>query len=492
MKIAKVIPIFKSGDKNNMDNYRPISLLSTFSKFLEKLVANRLLVFLERNNVLSKWQFGFRNNHSTIHPLVHFLNKITDSLNSKKHSIAIFCDLKTAFDTCDRSILFKKMEKYGISGIELQWFTSYLTDRKQYVSINGVSGSLRDILFGVPQGSILGPLLFILFINDLPLSSDFLSLLFADDTTLVLSHENLAELVTRVNTEFRKVCEYFRCNNLVLHPDKTKFILFSRSRVREGVVLLCNNNNLNQNYTDNISVISGISKDDIIPAVKFLGVYIDQDLSFKFHISQIKQKLSKALYSLRSVKNLLSQKSLILLYNSLFHCHLLYAIQIWSCVNSGPINELFKLQKSAIRIISNVSYNAHTEPLFKKLQILPLPDLITFTKLQFMQRFSQQFLPDSFNNTWVRNDIRAIGENEIQLRNHADLQPNFSTYFALDKFPLYNYPKIWQNFSDEQIKFIRNKNEFDTKLKSYFLNDLSSTVNCSRLLCPACLMGRTG
>ena len=384
------------------------------------------------------------------------------------------------------------MEKYGISGIELQWFTSYLTDRKQYVSINGVGGSLRDILFGVPQGSILGPLLFILFINDLPLSSDFLSLLFADDTTLVLSHENLAELVTRVNTEFRKVCEYFRCNNLVLHPDKTKFILFSRSRVREGVVLLCNNNNLNQNYTDNISVISGISKDDIIPAVKFLGVYIDQDLSFKFHISQIKQKLSKALYSLRSVKNLLSQKSLILLYNSLFHCHLLYAIQIWSCVNSGPINELFKLQKSAIRIISNVSYNAHTEPLFKKLQILPLPDLITFTKLQFMQRFSQQFLPDSFNNTWVRNDIRAIGENEIQLRNHADLQPNFSTYFTLDKFPLYNYPKIWQNFSDEQIKFIRNKNEFDTKLKSYFLNDLSSTVNCSRLLCPACLMGRTG
>jgi len=183
---------------------------------------------------------------------------------------------------------------------------------------------------------------------------------------------------------------------------------------------------------------------------------------------------------------------MVLLYNSLFHCHLLYAVQIWSCVNSGPINELFKLQKSAIRIILSASYNAHTEPLFKKLQILPLPDLITYTKLQFMQRFTQQFLPDSFNNTWIRNEIRTIGENEIQLRNHAELQPNFSTYSTLDKFPLFNYPKIWQNFSDEQIKFIRNKTEFDSKLKTFFLNDLSSTVNCNRLLCPACLMGRTG
>ena len=117
------------------------------------------------------------------------------------------------------------------------------------------------------------------------------------------------------------------------------------------------------------------------------------------------------------VKNTLNQNSLLLLYNSIFHCHLLYAIIIWSCSRSGPLNEIFKMQKSAIRIITGSSYNSHTEPLFKRLQILPLPDLISFSKLQFMHRFLQKFLPSSFNETWIKNSVRNIGENEIQLRN---------------------------------------------------------------------------
>ena len=179
-----------------------------------------------------------------------------------------------------------------------------------------------------------------------------------------------------------------------------------------------------------------------------------------------------------------------MLYNSIFHCHLLYAIQIWSCVRSGLINELFKLQKAAIRIISGTSYNSHTEPLFKKLQVLPLPDLITFTKLQFMQRFTQNFLPESFNDTWVRNAIRNIGENEIQLRNSAQLQTIRSNMTTLDVFPLFNFPKIWQDFPDEQIKFIRKTAEFDHKLKKYFLDDLATNIVCNRLFCPACSAGQ--
>jgi len=451
-----------------------------------------LNTFLETNKILSKWQFGFRSNHSTIHPLVHFLNKISDSLNTKKHTVAIFCDLKKAFDTCDRNILLNKLQKYGIDNTELQWFKSYLTNRKQFVTISNVNSPLREITLGVPQGSILGPLLFILFINDLPLSSKFLSLLFADDTTLLLSHENIDELIRLANSEFQKICEYFRMNRLVLHPDKTKYILFTRSRVRGDVVLYCNNNDLDQNVAENISVIGNISKTDKIPAVKFLGVFIDPDLNFKYHLNTIRQKLSRALYSLRLAKNILNSRSLLLLYNSIFHCHLLYAIQIWSCSNSSGINELFKLQKAAVRIISHAKYNAHTEPIFKKLQILPLPDLITFTKIQFMQRFTQEFLPESFNQTWVRNQIRNIGENEIQLRNFNQFQPVFSTLVSLDKFPLYNFPKIWQEFTNEQIKIVRKTSEFDAKLKQYFLNDLSSTVNCERALCPACLIGRLG
>ena len=489
-KIAKVIPIFKSGDRTSMDNYRPISLLSTFSKILEKLVATRLTSFLTANNILSKWQFGFRPGHSTAHPMIHFLNKITDSLNKKNHTIAIFCDLKKAFDTCDHTILLLKLKKYGVSGTELQWFESYLTKRKQFVNIKGRSSSLLEIDLGVPQGSILGPMLFILYINDLPLSSKFLSLLFADDTTLLYTHENLNTLTTIVNEEFQKVCEFFRINKMVLHPDKTKFMLFSRSAGGVDPVLLCNNNNNDQNLPNLINELGRVSSTDSTPAIKFLGVYFDPSLNFKFHISTLKKKLSRALYALRTVKKTLNQKSLLLIYNSIFHCHLLYAIQIWSCSRSGPISELFKMQKAAIRIVAGAKYNSHTEPLFKELQILPLPDLITYNKIQFMQRFTQQFLPESFNDVWVRNAIRNIGENEIQLRNANQLQINASTLTSLDIFPLFDFPKIWQSFPDEQLKIIRKTLEFDTKLKKFFIDDLDSNVNCNRLLCPACLAGQ--
>ena len=125
----------------------------------------------------------------------------------------------------------------------------------------------------------------------------------------------------------------------------------------------------------------------------------------------LKSKLSKALYALRSVKKTLNKKSLLMLYNSVFHCHLLYAVQIWSCSHSGLVNNIFKMQKKAIRIVAGMSYNSHTEPLFKKLQVRPLPDLIKYTKIQFMHRFKQGFLPSSFNDTWITNAIRNIGEN---------------------------------------------------------------------------------
>ena len=489
-KIAKVIPIFKSGDRSCMDNYRPISLLSVFSKILEKLVAARLLNFLNENKILSKWQFGFRSGHSTTHPMVHFLNKISESLNKKKHTVAIFCDLKKAFDTCNHTILLSKLKRYGISGIELEWFKSYLTGRKQFVNIKDRSSHLLEISLGVPQGSILGPLLFILYINDLPLSSKFLSLLFADDTTLLLTHDNRNILITEANEEFRKICEYFRVNKMVLHPDKTKFMLFTRSSCDDNPVLYCNNNNSNQNLPIHISELGRVTSADDLPAIKFLGVYFDPLLNFKHHISILKNKLSRALYALRTVKNILNQKSLLLIYNSIFHCHLLYAIQIWSCSRPGAIGELFKMQKNAIRIVAGAKHNSHTEPLFKKLQILPLPDLITFNKLQFMHRFTQKFLPESFDEVWVRNAIRNIGENEIQLRNADQFQIIGTTLASLDLLPLYDFPKIWQIFPDEQLKFTRKTSVFDSKLKKYFIDDLSEIVVCNRLLCPACLAGQ--
>ena len=148
------------------------------------------------------------------------------------------------------------------------------------------------------------------------------------------------------NTEFAKVCEFFRINCLVLHPDKTKFILFSRSNINQDVDVLGNNNNPGQNLDSNIRKISRVTCNDETPAMKFLGVFFDPELNFKCHIGSLRKKLSRALYALRSVKNTLSSQSLIMLYNSIFHCHVLYAKQIWSCTNSGLINEIFKSAKN--------------------------------------------------------------------------------------------------------------------------------------------------
>ncbi len=172
-------------------------------------MAIRLTSFLDAEKILSKFQFGFRKSHSTSHAMVHFMNSISQAINAKKHTIAIFCDLRKAFDTVDHPILLKKMYKMGIRDTELAWFKDYLSNRKQFVFIDGNSSSLLDILLGVPQGSILGPLLFLLYINDLPLCSTLLSILFADDTTLSASGEDLITLTEHVNTEFQKVCEFF-------------------------------------------------------------------------------------------------------------------------------------------------------------------------------------------------------------------------------------------------------------------------------------------
>jgi hypothetical protein len=204
------------------------------------------------------------------------LNEVTNASNQRKLTIAIFCDLRKAFDTCDHQILIKKLEKLGIRSKELDWFISYLNDRKQFVKIAETESDLLNINKGVPQGSILGPILFLIYINDLPECSTMKSLLFADDTTLSKSGENLEELIQSVNEEFQKVATFFRDHKMALHPGKTKFLVFNSSEqmlANANFNIAINNNNPQEDDPSLKVNIDRISNQSDVPAIKFLGVY---------------------------------------------------------------------------------------------------------------------------------------------------------------------------------------------------------------------------
>ena len=198
------------------------------------------------------------------------------------------------------------------------------------------------------------------------------------------------------------------------------------------------------------------------------------------------KKLSKMLFFYRQVKHILTPRAKKILYFSFIHSHLIFGIQIWSCTSDSILKPLFLKQKAAIRVLTSSNYNAHTEPLFKELGILPLPSLCSYFKVQFMQKFTQGFLPESFNNVWVTNRIRRADQDHIELRNDNDLFIPYARLTSTEKLPLVAFPKIWSAFPDERIKFIRNVPEFNMELKNYYLNQLSSNPTCNRLLCPHC------
>ena len=346
LKTAKVIPLYKNENPELFANYRPISILPSISKILERLMYNRMYNFLAEHNIISKKQSVFRENYSTYMAIIDLVDKISNSIDIKKHSIGIFLDLSKAFDTIDHQILLRKLQRYGVRGIACDWFKSYLENRVQYVSYNTKDLDYLKIMCGVPQGSILGPLLFILYINDIVKVSTVLNpVLFAYDTSLFHAHTDFDTLIEEINEELQKITTWFHTNTLSLNIQKSNFIIFL-PKGKENVKININGNEIKRvNFT------------------KCLGIYIDEHLSWAQQLSFYPKKIARNVGILSKFKHFLPMYIMNTLYYSLILSHLQYCTLLWANTYSTCLNELRILQKKAIRIItqSHYMYLAHTD-----------------------------------------------------------------------------------------------------------------------------------
>ena len=317
LKIAKIVPIYKSGDKSDVRNYRPISVLSPISKILEKLIHVRSINFFNKHSVLLPTQYGFRANHSTSHALTDVLTSLYDNTNDENYTALLLLDLKKAFDTVNHKTLLTKLEHYGIRGPTLDLFASLLTNRYQYVSLENHQSNLKKINYGVPQGSVLGPLLFNIYINDISTSVSYTPRLFADDTCLIVEDKNINDLHKKITTEITSLDKWMRANKLTLNLSKSNLILIQPK---------------SRGHRDNLLLISS-PFDSNLPSVsmsKYLGLILDNSLSFEPHINNLAHKLSKAVGIFSKVKVYLNISALCSLYYALFHCHIQCGVITWS------------------------------------------------------------------------------------------------------------------------------------------------------------------
>ena len=453
LKIACIIPLHKGGEKTEPTNYRPISLLPLFGKIFEKIIETRLVKFLDKKKIITPHQFGFRKYYSTELAVTEIQNMLLKNLDENKVTCTIFLDLAKAFDTVNHGILLLKMEKYGIRGKALSLLKSYLQNRQHSVKLNNVKSSILTLNIGVPQGSVLGPLLFLLFINDLPNFSNFNVKLFADDTFLSLESKSYKDLQKNVNEEMISISRWLTINKLTLNISKTKYMVISNKKKPPD--------NDFQIKFDNVCL-------EKCTSYKYLGVLVDEKLSWKPHIDHICNKISKmcGIFSkLRYTTNLHLLKSV---YYALVASHLQYCNLVWGNAAESILDPLRKIQNRIIRILSFAPFNCHNvEVLYKDLQLLKLEQIHKVAKGKFVYKYKTGKLPSNFENYLVNtSDVHSHNLRSTSLSSYAKVWGKTSHSLKMIQ---YDAVKVWESIPND-IKHIKTLKTFCENYKCFLLN----------------------
>lgn len=386
MKYSKITPIFKSGSTSDPSNFRPVSVLPIFSKIFEKLILNQLNHHFR--TLMNCKQFGFTRGRSTTDAGVELIQHIYDAWEDSMDALGIFCDLSKAFDCVQHETLIRKLRHYGIRNTALDLIISYLYNRIQTVDINGKRTPGSVIKMGVPQGSILGPFLFLIYINDLPyLTKDNHQIvLFADDTSLIFKIKRRETALNDVNEALSKVVHWFHANNLLLNCNKTRCIKFMPP---------------NASQVETRVLINGELL-DVVDTTEFLGVTLDKKLQWGPHIVRLSKRLSSAAFAIKKIRQLIGEDTARLVYFSCFHSRMSYGILLWG--HAADVQTVFVLQKRAVRAIYGLSNRHSLREKFKEINILTLPSQYILDNLIFVHKNIEHFKKNSdYHNANTRN-----------------------------------------------------------------------------------------